>query len=374
MSKKDCVKICYIVDAGNIHTIRWIEPLINRGHEVHVLSFVHCARVLPGVANHVDLTTINNNPKIRFALWGRWVYRYVHLIKPHILHAHQIPGAGWVGVMAKYHPFVVSAWGSDLMVEPHKSRFRRLLLQIVLRQAEQLTVPSPAMADVASRLGVPSQQLHIVPWGVETSVFTASIDDKLQTRLALGIDPHAPVLLAPRRIAPLYHLHTLITAVQLLIPRFPSLRLFVLRYDPDVTYMAQIEQEIEAKGLRKHIHWLPAQDSHEEMARLYRMADIVISIPASEGYGSTVLEAMACGTPTIITDLPVFESDFTDSVDTLKVPVGDDAKTAGAAEQLLDNQKLYHSLAINGLKKGHDKSVSDRVEQVESLYRSLVAH
>ncbi len=367
------MRICYIVDAGNVHSKRWIQPLITRGHEIHVLSYVPCAQALPGLANYVDLTTITNTPKVRFAQWGCWIYRYVHRIKPHILHSHQIPGAGWLGVMANYHPLVVSAWGSDLMVEPHRSRFRHMLLRLVLHQTDQLTVPSPAMAAAARRLNVPSQHLHIVPWGVETAVFSPSPDDKLQTRLDLGIDPLAPVLLAPRRIAPLYHIHTLLAAVQGLITRYPSLRLILVRYDPDIAYMAQIEQEIDINGLHDHVSWLPAQNSFENMARLYRMADIVISIPESEGYGSTVYEALACGTPAIITDLPVFDDEIVDGVDGIKVPVGDVAQTSAAVARLLDDQELYRSIAANGLEVVREKRVSDRVEQVESLYKSIIA-
>ena len=367
------MRICYIVDAGNVHGIRWIQPFITRGHEIHVLSYVPCARPLPGLANYVDLTTITNTPKVRFAQWGWWVNRYVRRLRPHILHAHQIPGAGWLAVMANYHPFVLSAWGSDLIVEPHRSRFRRLLLRLVLRKSDLLTVPSAAMAAAARRLNVPSQHLHIVPWGVETAVFSPSPDDRLQTRLSLGIDPQAPILLAPRRIAPLYHIHTLLAAVQPLISHYPSLQLMLVRYDPDLAYMERIEQEIDAIGLHDHVSWLPAQNSFENMARLYRMADIVISIPASEGYGSTVYEALACGTPAIITDLPVFEDEIVDGVDAIKVPVGDVAQTNAAVARLLDDQELYRSIAANGLEVVREKRVSDRVEQVESLYKSFIA-
>jgi len=228
------------------------------------------------------------------------------------------------------------------------------------------------MANIARRLNFPSHRLHIIPWGVETAVFSPSPNDEQQTRLSFGLENRAPILLAPRRIAPLYHFHTLIAAVQSLIKQFPSLQLVMVRYDPDEAYMARIEQEIDALGLSSHVSWLPAQNSHEKMARLYRMSDIVISIPASEGYGSTVYEALACGTPTIITDLPVFESDIIDNVHTLKVPVGDVSRTSAAVVRLLGDRELYHTLAANGLEVVRDKRASDGDEQVESIYNSLV--
>ncbi len=366
------MKICYIVDAGNVHALRWITPISERGHEVHVLSYVPYDRAPPGVASSIDLTSMTNTPKLRFARWGWWVHRYLRRLQPDILHAHQLPGAGWLGAMANYHPFVLTAWGSDLLIEPHRSRFRRLLLHLVMRRTDQLTVPSPVMAAAARHLNFPADRLFIIPFGVDTAAFSPAPDDGQRTRRSLGLEPRAPLLLSPRRIAPLYHIHTLLAAVQRLAGRYPELRLALVRYDPDPSYLARVEREIDALGLRDRVFWLPAQDTMEDMARLYRMADIVLSIPASEGYGSTVYEALACGTPAVISDLPVFESELADGVETLKAPVGDAARTAEAVARLLDDRQLYQRIVAGGLEVSREQSVSERIEQVERLYQSIL--
>ena len=58
---------------------------------------------------------------------------------------------------------------------------------------------------------------------------------------------------------------------------------------------------------------------------------------------------------------------------TLKVPVGDVARTSAAVARLLDDEELYRRLVANDLDVVRDKSVSRRIKQVESLYNSLVA-
>ena len=108
------------------------------------------------------------------------------------------------------------------------------------------------------------------------------------------------------------------------------------------------------------------------MARLYRMADGVISVPSSEGYGFTVFEALACGCPTIISDLPIFASELIKGVHTLKVPVRDAAALANAVQNLLTDARLRHELRANGQLLTRNMSTQQRVQQTLDLYQALI--
>ena len=204
------MKLCFIADANSIHTYRWLNPFIERGHQIYLLSYKPVKQSWTGLEELIDLTQLTNVKKARFAYWGWWIRRYVRQIKPDILHAHQITGAGWLGAMANYHPFVVSAWGSDILIEPHKSAFRRLLLKSVLNRCDQLTLPSQLMYNAAQNVGVPDKKLNLIPWGVETDIFKPVPDDRLATRRRFGIDSDAKIILSPRGISNLYNIDVLI--------------------------------------------------------------------------------------------------------------------------------------------------------------------
>jgi glycosyltransferase involved in cell wall biosynthesis len=310
--------------------------------------------------------------KFRFFQWGLWLKKYLAKIEPDILHAHQIPAAGWMGAVANYHPFVISGWGSDILVEPHKSLFRRLLVKFVLRRTDYLTVPSQIMHKEALKFGYPQQRLSLIPWGVETDVFYAKPDDRFTERALFGFDRNQKIILFPRRVASIYNLDILISAYKEILEESKNLKLVLLRFHPDEACLAKIEQQIQAYGLDDHIVWLPACNSPDEMAKLYRISDIVISIPSSEGYGFSVYEAMACGTPTIITDLPVFEDELVHLQDTLKVPVRDVQETKRALTDLLSNHTLYQTIVNNGLQAVVNKSIGNRIRQVDNLYQHIM--
>ncbi len=366
------MKLCYIADANSVHTWRWIRPFVERGDAVHLVSYKPVRDVPHGVAELVDLTELTNTRKIRFIRWGWWLRRYVRRLQPDILHAHQLQAAGWLGVMANYHPFIASSWGSDLLYEPNRSALRRLLVQRVLRACDRLTVPSAILYGAAQEMGYTESNLHLIPWGIETDIFKPTPDDRDKTRKELGIDTDAKVVFCPRKVSPLYNLDTVLEVVKEIAPQEPSLRLVLLRGSAQAGYLAHLEETITAYSLDGIVLWLPRQETAQDMARLYRMCDVVISIPSSEGYGFSVYEAMATGCPTIISDLPVFERELVHGVHAMKVPVRDTPNTCRACRALLNDPDLRQKLRRNARDICRHKDVATRIEKTVALYSGLI--
>lgn len=364
------MKLCFIADADSIHTRRWVAPLLESGVQAQVVSYKRVNQPWPEV-DVIDLTRKTSIRKARFLAWGLWLRQFLRQQPPDILHAHQVSGAGWLGAMAGYHPFVVSAWGSDLLVEPSKSWFRRRLITTVLRKCDRLIVPAPLMLSVARNLGLSTDRIALIPWGIETEVFRPTPDDRLETRVALGIDPSLPVVFSPRGIAPIYNHDTVLLAAKTLAEQGQSVVVLLLRFNVDRSTLQSLEQAIAELGLEQTVRWLEPQASLADMAKLYRMSDVVMSIPSSEGYGFTVYEAMSCGCPVVMTDLPLFAAEMAHGVHVLKTPVRDVAKTAEALAQLLTDASMRQRLVANAAPLAQAHSVARRTVQAEALYREI---
>lgn len=363
------MKICFLANGSSVHTQRWILPLRDLGHRIHLVSYARVLEAIPGVET-VDLTRRTNAPKLRFVAWAWWLRQYLARIQPDVLHAHQVQAAGWLGAMSRYHPFVVSGWGSDILVEPHKSWLRRMLVNRVLQASDRLIVPSQPMAHAAIKLGYPAAKLRYIPWGIEAEVFCPTPMDRLATRRRLGVEEDAKVILSPRGIAPVYNQDILLEAIHSLPGRFPNLLLLLLRFNVDPSTAARLEAKVTALGLDPYVRWLPPQ-TPAEMAQLYRMADVVVSIPSSEGYGFSVYEAMAAGCPTLISDLPVFAVELTDGVHALKTPVRDVIATRERLRRLLNDTVLGQTMRQEAFAVVQAHHVSRRVAAAEALYREL---
>ena len=184
------LRLCIISNPNSIHTHRWVDYFVGRGHEVTLIGDLPLRRTAPAGVRYIDLPAQQRGGKLRYAAWTRSVRRIVHELRPDVLHAHYVASTGWLGAGAGYHPFLVTAWGSDLLVNAQQSRVQRQLARWVLRRADYVTCVSQNLADVARQLGAAPDRIEVAPWGVDTDVFRP-VADRDALRRSLGLETDA---------------------------------------------------------------------------------------------------------------------------------------------------------------------------------------
>jgi glycosyltransferase involved in cell wall biosynthesis len=152
----------------------------------------------------------------------------------------------------------------------------------------------------------------------------------------------------------------------------PRLRLILINYNANMSYLAELNQYIVTHKMQNIVYWLRLQETVTDMAALYRMADVMVSSPSIEGYGFTVYEAMACGCPTVISDLPAFEEDLVDGVHTIKTPVRDATAVSQAINTIINSSSLQQTLRQNGIQFGQAHNVANHYQQTMMLYKQLI--
>jgi len=289
-----------------------------------------------------------------------------------VVHALQLTGAGWLGTLIGFHPFVASVWGSDLFLESRRSGFRRYLLKKVLKKADGITVYDEVMKQGLLILGTREEKIRLLPWGIDTEIFNPAPDDREQSRSEFGFPVEAQLLLCPRRPAPLYRQDLIIAAVADLLNEFPELHLALLQFRTDETWLARLKAQIRELNLTERVHFLPAQANPDAMARFYRMSDIVVSIPESDGYANSVKEALACARPVVVSDLPSF-GNFTDGEILYKVSPGNSDQLTDVIRKLLADQKILSSLSSNAAEYAGQLSENAKtwVDRQSKLYEEL---
>jgi glycosyltransferase involved in cell wall biosynthesis len=118
---------------------------------------------------------------------------------------------------------------------------------------------------------------------------------------------------------------------------------------------------IDEQSLRPSVHFL-GKVSDEALARLYRGAVALAFVSLYEGFGLPIVEAMACGTPVITSDVGAMSEVAGDCA--LKVDPRSTQEIGRAIDRLLDSESLRVDLRFRGLNRARLYSWNDTGQRV----------
>ena len=273
-----------------------------------------------------------------FSLWAsrRELRRVLNRLGSEVLHAHFVRRFGWQAALSGFRPLVVSPWGSDILRAPPRAIRTRWWNRFALRSASLVTVSSEGMRTAALRAGARADRIQLIHHGVDTGRFSPGAPDpSLAARLQVG---DAAVLFSPRSLRPLYRQRTVVEAVGRLAAAGRDVLLVMSARGADGATLTEVRDTAAAMGIHDRLRILE-DVAHEDLPALFRLADVVVSVPETDSFPVTLLEAMACGRPIIASDLaavtPVLRR-IDPVAASLVAPVGDVGATAAALERALD--------------------------------------
>jgi len=201
-----------------------------------------------------------------------------------------------------------------------RAALRRGLERAVYHRAERVIVLSSAFRRlVVERYGVLPWRVRVEPPGVDLDRFTPG--DRERARLRLGLGAPAFLTVCVRRLVPRMGLDTQIDAwAQALTQLPPGAQLLVAGEGP---LRAELEERVAQAGLQGSVRLLGRIDD-DALVDLYRAADVgIVPTRSFEGFGLVVIEAAACGTPTIVSRCGGLPEAVAGLDRSLVVPAGD---------------------------------------------------
>jgi glycogen(starch) synthase len=177
---------------------------------------------------------------------------------------------------------------------------RRLLERSVYRRAQRIITLTDAFKNViVERYGVPPSRVVVEPPGVDFDQFT--VGDAKNARAQYDIPADTFVASCVRRLVARMGVDVLLDAWAEVVRRLDGRALLLVAGEGPLR--KQLEQRAEANGLNGSVRFV-GRVSDDELAAVYRAADVnVVPSLALEGFGLTVLEAAACGTPSVVTNV-----------------------------------------------------------------------
>lgn len=241
--------------------------------------------------------------------------------------------------------------------------FHLVALRVVNRMATGWQTNGPAIGDVLARTeGVPALRVDILPNWLDLERFhLASAEDKEVARRALKIPAHAFVVLSTANYNRVKDLPTLVAAAALVARELPAARFLLLGQGDQ---RQRLEHEIQAQGLEGNVWLLGAQD---DVTLFLAAADIGVLTSTSEGCSNAVLEYMAAGLPTVLSDIPANRALSTVGL----VPVGNPERLAAELLHLRQNPDDVRNRAQENLRRMAPYSQGNYDERVQAHFVTL---
>src|SRR5579884_1822059 len=178
---------------------------------------------------------------------------------------------------------------------PSLARYLHRVVPRGVRRARAVIVPSShTKAEMLARLGTDEGKVHVIPEGVSGVFRPDSPADDAAVLQRRGIT--RPYIFTHSTLEPRKNVDRLLEAISLLqTSEFPHVLLLAGRlgwlYEPIFETHARLELGDRARFL--------TDCSDQELAALLRQADLAVYPSLYEGFGLPVLEALACGAPTV---------------------------------------------------------------------------
>ncbi|HEX7195449.1 MAG TPA: glycosyltransferase family 4 protein [Candidatus Limnocylindria bacterium] len=372
------LRLAFLGDPNSVHTRRWIAWFAQAGHDVRLID-PFATDIEPGLADGVVVERYRAHrrrlPLVSHLAARGDLRRILARADAQVLHAHFVRRFGWQAALSGFHPLVVSPWGSDILRAPGRAVRTRAWNRFALGSADLVTVSSEGMRRAAIRAGASAKRTTMISHGVDTDQFSPGPADEDLAR-QIGADG-APIVVSPRSIRALYRQEVVVDAVAAISTPERRPLLVMSARGADADYHGAIRARAEAGGIADRLRILD-DVPHERLPALFRLADVVVSVPETDSFSVTMLEAMACGAPVVASDLPAVTpvlGPIDPVASELIVPVGDARATAAAIDRGLRLDGAERSRLGERLRSfvRETADYDTNMATMEGLYRRLAA-
>jgi len=285
------MKKLLIIGSSTIHTYNYINLVQDYFDEILLLSH-----------EKNENSTVNTR-QINFRL-GLNIFNSIKKIKkivkefnPSIIHIHQANSYAFISTLALKNstiPQVLTAWGSDILINPRKSMILKKMLIFSLRSIDKATSDSMYMAS-------------------EMKIYNSNLDIKI---VNFGIDVNGKkvdkenIIYSNRSHNTLYNIDKVIYSFYKFVQLNSDWRLVVGATGKNTTKLKQLVKSLNIEDKVEFIGWVDSKINN----KMYQKSKIYVSIPSSDATSISLLEAISNDCICFVSNLPANGEHILDSI------------------------------------------------------------
>lgn len=356
-----------IMAGAEIYTYKLALYLVRKGYDVDVIT-KHFGN-LPGYESMEGVNVYRvrsfNVPKLRSFISMPSMF-FKALKKDYdIIHAHiPYPSAiiSYFVSKLKSTPYIVTSQGDELLDYPEAKELKYIkpLTGLALRNAKKVHCISNALKhSLVENFKVPEEKIHVIPNGVDVKKFKPEKKRDLKGKFNAEF-----ILVNVSRLSPKNNIGKTIEAVKKVTEKYKKFKYLIIG---DGEEKERLERMIKELGLEDKVI-LTGWVDNDLLPSYIAGSDALIRTSVTEGLGIVFLEAMACGTPVIASNVQGILDIVRDHETGLLVDPNNIATISEKIIEIIENDRLRKDLSIKGLEYVKEFDWEQICKKSETLY------
>jgi glycosyltransferase involved in cell wall biosynthesis len=254
---------------------------------------------------------------------------------------------------------------SERCVDTWKSGWQLWLDRRLIPRTDRLVANSESVAAFYREVGFPAERTVVIPNGVERPGPPTICRQQLQTGLKLPTDARLACYVG--RLARQKRVENLLWGMQVLRQADPRAYLLIIGDGPERERLEQYSRDVESAA---HVRFVGHRD---DAAQLLQLCDVFWLASDFEGMSNSLLEAMACGLPVVVSNILPNRELVQHGVHGYLIDVGDGVGYAQYTRRLFEEPPLAARLGEAGrLRIERDFPVDRMVRRHIDVYREVM--
>jgi D-inositol-3-phosphate glycosyltransferase len=247
----------------------------------------------------------------------------------------------------------------------------------VLARADRIIVATLAeLTQLRFLYKAGDRKLTIIPPGVDASHFYPIPSD--EAKMVVGLKPDVRMILFVGRIEPLKGVDTLIRAMSCLKLNDPDVpvHLAIIGGEPDASprqmsaEMARLQKLCDELSLDQTVVFMGKRDQ-DKLPYYYSAAEVLVMPSHYESFGMVALEAMACGTPVIASEVGGLGFLVQNGETGYTIPNGDPDVLCEKLSMLLNDASLRQAMGQRAAQYAQSYTWDKIAAQIVNVYQAL---
>ncbi|MEZ5940435.1 MAG: glycosyltransferase [Planctomycetaceae bacterium] len=297
------------------------------------------------------------------------------------------PGAMWQlrSLIAEHQPDVLNTWLfaanaygrmvgrfgghspriiiSERCVDSWKAGWQHWLDRRLLARTDRVIANSASVADFYAKRGVPEEQLSVITNGVAVPPLPNM--SRLEFLVKNNLPSDAKLIFSIGRLAPQKRLQDLLWGMQILKQADPRFHLIICGDGPQRYSLPRYAQQVECDDV---VRFLGHRD---DASSLLHLADVFWLGSEFEGMSNSLMEAMACGKPVVVSDIPANRELVQHGEEGFVANLGDGPGFAQFTLKMENEDGLSQHMGDKGRQKmERDFSVHEMIDEYAEVFRT----